>query len=274
MCILEGPIARRAGRVVPFGCVDVPELRSREPGRSSVLQRVREPAAGRRAVAGRRAEDGDGRVRRPRRLHSPSRATRSGGRPRAALVVPRARAGGAAASRAGPWRSSSATPSWRFSARRSRTRTIRSARCAPRSAIRDWADAASASSTCGSRSTPARRSSHVGARPDAGRGDGRRRRRQHRRAAAGGGARRTASSSARRPTARPATRSSIARLAPVAGQGQGGADPRSGKRSARVRGLGVDGRARPRRRSSDASASSSCSSRCSGACGRSARPSS
>ena len=127
----------------------VPELRDGQWTGRQVLQRVRRALGGRRRdcrpprrgpghtepVVDRldRAASGHGPVRRPRRLHDARRGSRPGGRPRApdaATSSSRARSSAGTAARS---RSSSATRSWPSGARRSPTRTTRSAPCAPRS---------------------------------------------------------------------------------------------------------------------------------------------
>ncbi len=80
-----------------------------------------------------RAQGRDGALRRPRRLHLARRVARPRGRRGDPRAVPRAVALPSSNATAARSRSSSATPSWRSSARRSRTRTIRSAPCARRS---------------------------------------------------------------------------------------------------------------------------------------------
>ena len=79
------------------------------------------------------AEGRHGSFHRPRRLHEPLREARPRGRAGDALsrITPALR--GRSSATAAPSRSSSATRSWRCSARRSPTRTTPSVPCAPRS---------------------------------------------------------------------------------------------------------------------------------------------
>ena len=130
-----------------------------------------------------RAQGRDGPVRRPRRLHVARRVARPRGRrgdPRARTTSACAPSSSATAAR---WRSSSATRSWRCSARRSAheddpERAVRAAL-----AIRDWARARRAAR--GADRDHHRRGARLPRRAaGGGRGHGLGRRRQHRRAAA------------------------------------------------------------------------------------------
>ena len=97
-----------------------------------------------------RAQGRHGPLRRPGRLHRPLRAARSGGRRRRPSALPRAAARESSSNGAERSRSSSATRWSRSSARRSRGRTIRSARFARRSRSATGRSRRTAS-RCGSR---------------------------------------------------------------------------------------------------------------------------
>ena len=157
-------------RVLSSAGEGLPALRARERGRRALLLGLRDAARG--GSAGTRgAQSRHVPLLRPRRLHCPRgdawtpRTYDDSSSPTTRWCAPSSSVSEA------PSRSSSATPSWRSSVRRSPTRTIRSERCALRSRSARRSPR-TASSRSGSASRPARPSSPSTPVPEAGEGIG------------------------------------------------------------------------------------------------------
>ena len=258
LAVRGGALGTRSGR---SRCGHVARSIERRAGRCR--PRSRDGRSGRRAPAR------HGPVRRPRRLHAVLRGPRRRGGPRDPEPVLRPRPRHRSSATAARSRSSSATRSWPSGARRSRTRTTRSGRSAPRSSSSTRSHARAPGSRRGPGVLTGEAAVTIGATEP---GHGRRRPREHR------GRLQSARGAGHRPRRRGDAAGRVrghrlrgGRRADAEGQERAGAGVARAPRRGRARRPRTAAR-RSRRRSSVATRSCGCSRTCSTPRGREGRP--